>query len=54
MHSERAAFAIAGPGIRKGDRISDAHLVDVLPTLAAACGLPIPTGLDGRCLDVFA
>jgi len=47
-------FAIAGPGIRIGDRISDAHLVDVLPTLAAAWGLPIPTGLDGRCLGLFA
>jgi Type I phosphodiesterase / nucleotide pyrophosphatase len=54
MHSQRAAFAIAGPGIRQGDRICDAQLMDVLPTLAAACGLPIPKGLDGRCLDVFA
>jgi hypothetical protein len=53
MHSERAAFAVAGPGIREGDRIDDARLVDVLPTLAAACGVPIPTALDGRSLDVF-
>jgi type I phosphodiesterase/nucleotide pyrophosphatase len=54
MHSERAAFALAGPGIREGGRIGDARLVDVFPTLAAACGLRIPAGLDGRCLDVFA
>ena len=54
MHSERAAFAVAGPGIRRDDRIADAQLVDVLPTLAAACGVPLPNALDGRCLDVFA
>jgi hypothetical protein len=54
MHAERAAFALAGPGIRAGARLPDASLVDVLPTLAAACGLPVPDGLDGSCLDVLA
>jgi arylsulfatase A-like enzyme len=54
MHSKRAAFAIAGPGIAGDLRLGDASLVDVLPTLAAACGLELPQGLDGRCLDVFS
>jgi hypothetical protein len=41
---------LAGPGVQNGRRLADADLVDVLPTLLYAVGLPIARDLDGRVL----
>jgi predicted AlkP superfamily phosphohydrolase/phosphomutase len=39
-----------GEGIRQGGRLADAHLVDVVPTLLYALGLPVARDLDGQVL----
>ena len=48
----RAPLVISVPGQRAAGRRSSslAEFVDIYPTLADACGLPIPTGLDGVSL----
>ncbi|HRC84763.1 MAG TPA: alkaline phosphatase family protein [Thermoanaerobaculia bacterium] len=44
-----------GAGIRAGARIPEAQLVDVVPTLLYALGLPLARDLDGHVLrDAFA
>jgi arylsulfatase A-like enzyme len=40
-------FVVAGPGIRPGRRDGGATLYDVMPTLAAALGLPVADDLEG-------
>jgi hypothetical protein len=41
---------LSGPGIRAGERLPGAELVDILPTLLYSAGLPIARDLDGRVL----
>jgi hypothetical protein len=46
---------LLGPGIREGGRLTEARLVDVLPTLLYAAGLPIARDLEGKVLrDAFS
>jgi hypothetical protein len=41
---------LSGPGVRSGQRLIDAELVDILPTLLYGVDLPIARDLDGRVL----
>jgi predicted AlkP superfamily phosphohydrolase/phosphomutase len=41
---------VSGPGIQGGQRLPQAQLVDVLPTLLYSLGLPSARDLDGRVL----
>jgi len=41
-----------GAGIRHGEETSGARTVDVAPTLAAAAGIVVPSGLDGHPVAV--
>lgn len=41
---------LRGPGIRSGERLPPVRLVDVMPTLAHAAGLPVAADLDGDVL----
>ncbi len=53
-HSDTGILAMRGPGVRKGTALEGANLVDAMPTLCWALGLPVPPGLDGRVLlDAF-
>ncbi len=49
--STRVPLILMGPGIPAG-RVCDqpVELLDLYPTLAAGCGLPVPSGLDGHSL----
>jgi hypothetical protein len=40
-------FLFAGPGVHPGGQAAAAEIVDVLPTLLALQGMPLPLGLDG-------
>jgi hypothetical protein len=53
MHDREGIFAISGPGIRESAVIDGAKIIDVMPTLLHACGLEVPSGLDGTVLDIF-
>lgn len=49
--SERyITLIMAGPGVRKGVTPENAEIVDVVPTLLALFGLPVPPTVDGRVL----
>jgi predicted AlkP superfamily phosphohydrolase/phosphomutase len=50
-HRLDGVFMAAGPGIRKGEELVGASIVDVMPTVLRSAGLSIPEGLDGRVLD---
>jgi predicted AlkP superfamily phosphohydrolase/phosphomutase len=46
-HRRDGMFLFAGPGVRTAGAVSAARITDVLPTLLALIGLPVPLGLDG-------
>lgn len=43
-------IVMAGPGIRNDARISDAHILDIAPTILVLLGLPVGADLDGKVL----
>jgi predicted AlkP superfamily phosphohydrolase/phosphomutase len=47
-HRRQALFVVAGPGIRRGARVSDFDAVDVTPTVLAYHGLPWAEDMDGE------
>jgi predicted AlkP superfamily phosphohydrolase/phosphomutase len=49
-HRMNGLFALSGPGIRQGEQIEGARLVDLAPTIYALMGVPIPRDLDGQVL----
>ncbi len=52
-HARDGVFFAAGPGIRTAT-FHSFRIVDVMPTVLLAMGLPIPEGLDGRPLtEIF-
>jgi arylsulfatase A-like enzyme len=47
----RVPLVLRGPGVPAGSVIDDpVGTIDVMPTALAACGLPIPPGVEGRPL----
>ncbi len=50
-HTPDGIFAIAGPGIAASDTRWHASITDVVPTVLAAGGLPLPSVLDGRVIQ---
>ncbi|HEY1769957.1 MAG TPA: alkaline phosphatase family protein [Chthoniobacterales bacterium] len=49
-HRQYGIFVMAGPGIRKDERIYGASLIDIAPTVLALFDLPIGRDMDGRPL----
>ncbi|MBL8058238.1 MAG: hypothetical protein JNK29_16155 [Anaerolineales bacterium] len=49
-HRPDGVLIMAGPGVRGGGALGDAHLRDVAPTVLALLGEPAPADLDGRVL----
>lgn len=46
----RTLLWLKGPGVKRGQRLSGANLVDIAPTLAKALGLDLPQA-EGKALD---
>jgi len=55
MHSQEAVLILNGPGIRQGEWIEGAEIIDLAPTLLEAISYKPEAGIsfDGRVLDVF-
>src|SRR6266480_4138670 len=49
-HRQYGIFVMAGPNIRRDERIYGASLIDVAPTILALFNLPIGEDMDGRPL----
>ncbi|MFO7723536.1 MAG: alkaline phosphatase family protein [Bacteroidales bacterium] len=53
-HNPLGIFCIAGPGIRKDERVFGATLLDITPTILTLYGLPIGRDMDGKpLLNIF-
>jgi len=50
-HTPDGIFVLAGPGIATQHQRLRASIPDVVPTLLAAGGFPLPMGLDGKVLQ---
>jgi arylsulfatase A-like enzyme len=49
-HLVRVPLVIAGPGVSEASVADQVRHIDLFPTLADVCGVPIPTNVDGRSL----
>lgn len=49
-HRLHGIFLLQGSGIRKGEKIEGAHIMDVAPTVLHLLGLHVPHGMDGKVL----
>lgn len=50
FHEREGVWAMSGPGIEPQPRAQSARILDVMPTLLYALGLPVPDNVDGRAL----
>jgi len=51
-HRQAGLWLAAGANVRQG-MTEEAGLADILPTVLAALGVPLPPDLDGRPMDIF-
>jgi tetratricopeptide (TPR) repeat protein len=49
-HRPMGVFCMAGPGIRRDERVYGATLLDIAPTVLTLFGLPVGRDMDGRVL----
>jgi len=47
-HRDRGVFVAWGKGIKAGARLDEVNMADVLPTLLALGGMPVPEDIEGR------
>ena len=53
-HRDLGVIVMAGPGIKKDERIYGANIIDITPTVLYQFGLPVGEDMDGRVLiDAF-
>jgi predicted AlkP superfamily phosphohydrolase/phosphomutase len=50
-HRQHGLFLAMGPGIRRGETLTGAHIMDLAPTILHLVGLPVQSGMDGRVLS---
>lgn len=49
-HSPYGIFCLSGPGVKKGERIFGASILDITPTLLHLYGLPVGADMEGKVL----
>lgn len=49
-HRDQGVIAMAGPGIKQGETIVGANLLDIAPTILNLLGLPAAKDMDGKTL----
>jgi predicted AlkP superfamily phosphohydrolase/phosphomutase len=49
-HTMRGIFLAHGPGIKPGQHIENANLIDLAPTIMHLLGVPVSSQMDGRVL----
>lgn len=50
-HRLHGILMMRGPGVRSGNEIQGAQILDLAPTMLWLFGLPVPEDMDGRVLD---
>ncbi len=51
-HTAESRLWIKGPGVPAGERLADANVLDVAPTVLRLLDVPLPDTLDGRPLPI--
>ena len=51
-HVHRGFLLATGPGVPAGERLSEAHALDIPPTILTLLGAPVPAHFDGAPLPV--
>lgn len=51
LHDQEGILILSGPGVRPGQAIDGARLLDLAPTILHVMGLPVPDDMDGRVLE---
>jgi predicted AlkP superfamily phosphohydrolase/phosphomutase len=55
FHEREGIYGMSGPGIVAAQTLGEVDIMDVMPTLLYALGLPVPDDLDGRALlEIFS
>lgn len=49
-HRPLGMLAMAGPGLKRGDRVYGANILDIAPTALTILGVPVGADMDGRVL----
>lgn len=49
-HSPYGIFVMSGPGVKKGEQISGASIIDITPTILYHTGLPVGKDMEGKVL----
>ena len=49
-HRNYGVVAMAGPGVKRGEQIYGANLLDITPTVLTLLGLPVAKDMDGKAL----
>lgn len=49
-HQPEGVVIMAGPGIKRGHKLQEAHLADITPTMLALLGAPVGRDMDGQVL----
>jgi predicted AlkP superfamily phosphohydrolase/phosphomutase len=52
-HRKEGIFLAWGEGIKKGERLERASIMDITPTVCYSLGIPRTPEMDGAVLDVF-
>ena len=53
-HTQYGVFMAYGPDIKEGEKIDNAQIYDIAPTLLHVYGIPVPSDMDGRVLkEIF-
>lgn len=50
-HRPNGILLMSGDGIREGDKIQGARIIDLAPTILGLMGVPIPEDMDGKTLE---
>jgi predicted AlkP superfamily phosphohydrolase/phosphomutase len=50
-HRMHGLFTLTGPGVRGGETLEGARVLDVTPTILYLLGVPIPDDVDGKVID---
>jgi predicted AlkP superfamily phosphohydrolase/phosphomutase len=50
-HRMNGVLVAAGPGVRSGERLEGAGIIDLMPNILAALDVPVPTRADGRVIE---
>jgi len=53
VHRMDGIVLAQGPHVRRGEKIENANIIDIAPTVLYALNMPIPSDMDGKPLEIM-